>query len=157
MRGDTRKLFVEEDFRDEEIKNRLLHTLSWSNHVDSPNLNIEVSEGIATLEGIVDSLWKKIMCEELAMGVTGVKHVINHMVVVPSRVEPDEQIANNIKNNIDKNFLVDVDKVHISVNKGIVRLSGSVGTPLAVRAALNSAIYTPGVTDVDNHLRIMAG
>jgi len=148
------RLFVEEDFADEDIKNRLLQIVTMNNQIDPSNLKISVSEGVATLEGAVDSLWKKILSSELAQSVAGVRQVNNQMKVSPAGNQSDEEIANNIKNNIDKNYLVDVDRVHIQVNNGSVRLSGVVRTPLAARAAVNSAIYTPGVTEVANRLRV---
>lgn len=157
MKHDSRRLFVEEDFDDEEIKIRLSQMISRNNQVDSPNLKLQVSEGVATIEGVVDTLWKKILSSELAKSVAGVRQVINRLAVVPSTGQSDEQIANDIKINIDKNYLVDVNRVHISVINGSVRLTGTVRTPLAARAAVNSAIYTPGVTDVANRLRIFAG
>lgn len=157
MKHDSRRLFVEEDFDDEKIKSRLSHMISRNNQVDSPNLKLQFSEGVATIEGVVDSLWKKILSSELAKSVAGVRQVVNHMAVVPSAGKSDEQIANDIRNNIDKNYLVDANRVHISVNNGSVRLSGTVRTPLAARAAVNSATYTPGVTEVANRLRIFGG
>jgi osmotically-inducible protein OsmY len=139
---------------DEKIKNRLINQFSLNNQLRSPNLKIQVSNGDVTMTGTVDEFWKKSLIQELALEISAVKSVKNKISVVPCHRESDESLAMKIKNTLDKNYMIDSDRVQISVSKGKVRLSGIVRNPLALRAAINSATYTPGVMDISNELRI---
>ncbi len=139
---------------DEKIKNRLINTFSMNNQIALPNLNIDVKNRVVTISGSVDEIWKKILIREMAIDTSGIKKVINKVAVTPPTKEKDDVLAKKIQNTIDKNYMVDVNRVHISVKRGTVKLSGEVMNQLALRAALNSAIYTPGVTGIDNELTI---
>jgi osmotically-inducible protein OsmY len=139
---------------DEIIKNRLINLFSLNHQLRFPSLKIQVSDGIVTISGTVDEIWKKSLIQELALDTSGVKKVKNTIEVAPSHKESDENLAIKIKNTIDKNYMIDSDRVQISVRKGIVRLTGEVRSQLALRAAINSATYTPGVMEINNELRV---
>jgi osmotically-inducible protein OsmY len=139
---------------DEIIKNRLINLFSLNHQLRFPCLKIQVSDGIVTISGTVDEIWKKSLIQELALDTSGVKKVENNIEVAPSQKESDENLAIKIKNTMDKNYMIDSDRVQISVRKGIVRLSGEVRSQLALRAAINSAVYTPGVMEINNELRV---
>jgi osmotically-inducible protein OsmY len=139
---------------DEIIKNRLINLFSLNHQLRFPSLKIQVSDGIVTISGTVDEIWKKSLIQELALDTSGVKKVKNTIEVAPSHKESDENLAIKIKNTIDKNYMIDSDRVQISVRKGIVKLSGEVRSQLALRAAINSATYTPGVMEINNELRV---
>jgi osmotically-inducible protein OsmY len=142
---------------DEKIKNRLINLFSLNDQLRFPNLKVQVTNGTVTISGTVDEIWKKNLIQELSLETSGVKEVKNKLIISPSHKESDKDLAIKIKNTMDKNYMIDNDRVKISVSKGIVKLSGVVRSPLALRAAVNSAIYTPGVMDITNELKVAAG
>lgn len=154
IRSVKNHLVIASTEEDEKIKNRLINTFSMNNQIALPNLNIDVQNRVVTISGSVDEIWKKILIREMAIDTSGIKKVINKIAVTPPTKEKDDVLAQRIQNTIDKNYMVDVNRVHISVKRGTVKLSGEVMNQLALRAALNSAIYTPGVTGIDNELTI---
>ena len=46
------------------------------------------------------------------------------------------------------------EAIHVTVSDGVVTLTGAVTSSLARRAADDDAWATPGVRDVENHLRV---
>jgi osmotically-inducible protein OsmY len=139
---------------DEKIKNRLINLFSVNNQLRFPNLKIIVEGGVVSITGKVDEVWKKNLIHELALETSGVKKLKNKIDVAPKLKETDEDLATKIRETIDKNYMIDSSHVNISVRKGIVKLTGEVDSSIEMRAAVNSVIYTPGVTDVSNELKV---
>ena len=141
--------------QDEEIKNRIVKALSW-NSLINPNLIIETSGGTAKITGSVDAYWQKLLMIDLVNSVAGVLRVEEQISVAPPGNYDDEMIAKNIRNAIARNYQVDPDQVIVKAKGGIVELSGKVDSQAALRAAVNSASFTPGVKEIHNRLKVTA-
>jgi osmotically-inducible protein OsmY len=139
---------------DEEIGINIRSKLLWSSDVDPSTIDVSVIAGIATLEGTVDSYWKKVKAEILAYDIIGVTQVENRLAVVPTRDIFDEAIGESIIAALDRNRLIDLDTIDIEVENGVVTLSGSVPDYDALQAAQDAAAHTPGVVDVKPELVI---
>ena len=139
---------------DEEVRLRVITVLQWDMGADSDSIIVDVEGGSVTLEGSVDAYWKKVRAEELVSRVTGVLKVINGLAVVPSKSLSDESIAEDIMQDIELNSGVDVNKVDVRVENGVVTLSGVVPTWGMYFAVEDTARYTPGVVDVANRLEV---
>jgi osmotically-inducible protein OsmY len=119
---------------------------------DATRIHSTVDNGIVTLEGSVDALWKKVHAEEIVLNLTGVLGVDNHLTVVPAKKFADQAIAEDIMAAIDRNLLINPDAVVVKVENGVATLTGAVATPAVRRAAYEAAIYTSGVVDVRDEL-----
>jgi osmotically-inducible protein OsmY len=136
---------------DEEIRTDALNVLARSPDITISDLDIEVDAGRLTVDGSVDSYWKKTHAEDLVGSCPGVISIHNRLTIVPDRDFVDRDIANDIQTAIDRNALVDADDVTIRVRDGRVTLSGTVPTYAARRAANNAALFTAGVRGVINN------
>jgi osmotically-inducible protein OsmY len=118
---------------------------------------IEVSavDGAVTLEGTVESYWKKLEVETEALQVTGVLDVTNKLAVVPTERVADEALARVIVSAIDRDSRVNVDDVDVTVSNGKVTLSGAVPSRVARLAAYRAALYTSGVTDIKDNIIVV--
>lgn len=139
---------------DIEIRSIIINSLIWNPNLDETNINISVNDGIVTLAGSVKTYWQKILAEEIASDMAGALRVVNNLTVIPSDNIIDESIARAITTSIDRNPNIDIDLIYVEVREGIVRLSGKVPDWAAYYDALNSAMYTVGVVNVINDLRI---
>lgn len=139
---------------DEEIRSNVESVLLWNTDLASYRMDVSVESGQVTLEGTVDTLWEKIQAEDEAWSIQGVIDVTNKLAVVPSEKIADEIIGKEVVNAIDRNLTVDVDKVTVTVDEGEVTLTGTVPTTTAKTAAYRSALYTWGVTEVDNNIMV---
>lgn len=139
---------------DDEVWDSVDQALRWNPNVDASLLTVAVDAGVVSLDGTVDSLWKKFHAERVALDVPGVIDVENRLAIVPSRKLTDEAIATEIVDALKRNVLVDAERVDVRVSNGVVDLSGSVPNWTALRAARDAALYTAGVIDVRDSLTV---
>jgi osmotically-inducible protein OsmY len=138
----------------EEIKSNIDNVLRWSSEIDESNITVTVNDGVVTIEGSVDTHWKKNKLEKLIEDMIGVSRVINQVAIVPLDNVVDELIAEEIVKALNRNSSITVDTVGVEVANGNVILSGSVPSWTAYQAAQEVAEYTKGVNDIKNNLVI---
>jgi len=66
---------------DDRIKEDLSERLTEDDTVDASSINIEVKQGVVTLEGTVEQRWLKHRIEDMAESCSGVRDVVNHIRV----------------------------------------------------------------------------
>lgn len=140
---------------DQEIADRIQSIFSWNENLKPFDLSVQVDHGWVTLEGSVNSFWKKLIAEDLAYTVTGVIDISNEITIVPSGDATDESIAENIKNSIKLRGDVGLEGIDIKVQDGVVTLSGVADNHSEALAAYDAAIYTRGVVHVNDELTVL--
>jgi osmotically-inducible protein OsmY len=111
-------------------------------------IRITTSDGIASLKGIVDSLWKKQAIEEIVAETPGVKAVQSWGLIVNPPVVPDEEIANAISTILHHVDSVDSTTLALSVKAGIVTLTGTVQGPTEINRTVRLLAQVRGVRDI---------
>jgi osmotically-inducible protein OsmY len=111
-----------------------------------------VHHGHVTLTGTVSWLYQKTLAETIAGHVDGVRHVINHIVVLPRAGERDLQ--KRIVQALHRAADLEARRIDVQVSDGVARLSGQVHTWAERDAAAAAAAAAPGITMVDNQLVI---
>lgn len=139
---------------DEEIQSNIENVLLWNASIDSTEIEVSVTAGIATLKGTVDSFWAKLKAEDLASDVVGVLSVVNNLAVVLTESYVDKDIAQDIVDSLERKASVNASDVNVIVENGKVTLSGAVPTFTAWSAAYDASRYTAGVIDVEDQLTI---
>ncbi len=139
---------------DPEMQANIENILLWHPDMDATNIDVSVENSWVVLRGTVDSYWRKIRAEELAMGHSGVLGITNELGVVPSRKFEDKTIAEDIQSAMERNISIDMDTIDIKDDKGKVTLTGTVPSLHALRAAQRISENTKGVLMVDNELLI---
>jgi osmotically-inducible protein OsmY len=139
---------------DEEITGNINHMLGWNNTIRSDDISIKTKHKIATLSGVVNSYWEKYLAGRIAVTTHGVIEVINDLAVQPTRNIIDMDIEKDIRNTYRRSGLIDEHKIKVSVNNGVVHLSGVVSNQLIKQQAHDVAMYTAGVVDVVDELTI---
>ncbi len=72
---------------DERIREDLNERLTDADDIDARGLNVEVSNGVATLTGTVEQRWMKHRAEDIAESCSGVRDVNNQIRVQPLHQE----------------------------------------------------------------------
>jgi osmotically-inducible protein OsmY len=139
---------------DQRIRANVESVLAWNPDVDSDDLQVSVSGGVAKLMGSVNALWKKYHAEELVRTLNGVVGVDNELAIVPKQSRTDQAIAEDVTNKLKRRPNVDLDAIDVMVEDSTVTLSGSVPDIAAEEAALNAARYTDGVREVTDQLTV---
>jgi osmotically-inducible protein OsmY len=130
--------------------------MEYDPQVGTNDLTVTVEDGVVTMTGNVVSYGTKDAIEKAAWRIAGVCEVHNNVVVDPKALNaiPDDEIAANVRNRLDKDFLVPKGRVGVSVMDGNVTLTGTVGWNLQREAAQHEAQYTEGARSVTNLIRI---
>jgi osmotically-inducible protein OsmY len=126
------------------------NVLEWNSEIDAADIRVTTVGGIVTVEGTVDSYWKKVRTEDLASGVSGVVDVQNRLAVVPTDDVVDERIAEDIVNAVERKSFVDMEDITVRVEDGAVTLSGTVDSRTEHQAVYEAALYTDGVVAVSD-------
>jgi osmotically-inducible protein OsmY len=138
----------------EEMVGLIENMIRWNANLDETKITVTSEDGRIKLEGSVDSYWKKSRAEEIVHDVVGVVEVVNELAVVPTDDILDEAIGEELMGALERNIYVDPNAINVKVEKGRITLSGSVENSLTLRAVVDTARHTPGVTDVVNNLAL---
>jgi osmotically-inducible protein OsmY len=153
---------------DDTLKDRINHRLETSNAVRKYDIKVKVENRVATLSGDVATAAQKAEVERLAT-IDGVTRIDNQIKIDPNE---DVSVSDRIKKKLNKAgdsitdawitakvkwFLVGEETlkgqdIDVDVKNGVVTLNGKVRTAAAKQRAGELAMFTDGVTRVDNRL-----
>jgi osmotically-inducible protein OsmY len=138
---------------DTEIAQAAVHALTWNTMVPKDRVTITVSDGMVTLKGSVDWQYQKDTAARAMRELTGVRGVINNVVVQP-RVKIDDVRA-KIEQAFRRSAEIDARRVNVIVTDGKVTLSGNVHSLAEREEARRAAWAAPGVSWVDDRLAVV--
>lgn len=139
---------------DLEIEESVRSFLIWNTQVNSNDINVVVDKSVVELNGSVYSYHELKLAEEIASNVNGVSEVRNNLVVNTRHDVNDEMIADNVYDALDADPLVNTDDIEVSIDRGLVTISGSVQDYAAANAAHDALLYIPGVRGIVNNVTI---
>lgn len=113
---------------DHEIRKAVLRELEWDCRTNDAAVDVEVSGGVVTLVGSVDSWAKKIAAQEAAHRVRGVLDVANDLQIVlqGSDGRSDTEIAQTVRLALQWDVFVPDARIRSTVSRGWVTLEGDV-------------------------------
>lgn len=139
---------------DAAISQDIREALHRSPHLDGYDIAINVSNGMASLTGEVDSRFQKSEAEELAAGVPGVVAIRNRLEVdYPFTAKTDREIKEDIQDQLHWSPFVDSEDITVEVHSGVATLKGSVNDWNELQAARENA-RDGGAVAVINKLSI---
>ncbi len=140
--------------KDVEIQAYIQDNLEKNVTIDKTDLEIIIQNGHVTLEGDVDSYWKKERVEQIASGIGGVMDVTNNIAIVPTDDVVDEEIAENIVEALRRATTTIAEDIDVEVRDGIATLRGEVPGWVSYSSAVNIAKRTAGVKGVKSDIKI---
>jgi osmotically-inducible protein OsmY len=111
-----------------------------------------VHQGHITLTGTVSWLFQRDLAEEMVRYLPGVVEVINRITVVSGSTPSD--IRKRITETLHRMADVDARHIDVQINGSVVTLHGEVSSWAELDAAGIAAAIAPGVTKVDNHIKV---
>jgi osmotically-inducible protein OsmY len=139
---------------DSEIKSRIEYTLLMDPLIESDTIDIDVSNRHVSLKGSVDAFWKKRKAKVLSTYTKGVINVTNDLDIVPSREYPDEEIAHELENAIDRRPVLSMEDVEVKVSNGEVTLEGTVPNWFTYSQIKISSENTLGVINIIDRMKV---
>lgn len=143
---------------DDEIKAQILRELKWEYRVGALPISVEVSDGLATLSGVVRTYLNKLAAEQAVHRVPGVIDLANELKVRPtgSLAQTDTDIAKAVRNALEWHPHVPDDEIRSTVSDGWVTLEGEVDQCLEREDAEHAVSQLKGVLGVVNKLTLRA-
>lgn len=118
-------------------------------------LDLEVSDGVVTLNGTAGSLCHKRLAGVLAWWVPGSRDVVNGLEVSPPMQDSDDgELTDALRMVLDKDPLVAASQIKPHSHDRVVTLEGAVATENSKKAAEADAWYVFGVNRVVNNLTV---
>lgn len=137
---------------DADIAEAAVNALKWNTLVPEEKIKVVVENGWITLRGEVDWQYQREAAEEAVQHLAGVRGVTN-LITVRQRVRP-EDIKQRIERALERSAELDAKNIHVSVEDSKVVLTGTVRSWAERQEAEWAAWAAPGVTEVDNRIRV---
>jgi len=136
---------------DEEIARAASNHIEW-NWLVPKTVKVQVTDGVVTLQGTVEWQYQKKEAEQGLLRLIGVKSILNRITLNPKVSAPG--VKGRIEDAFKRNAVIDATHIKVETSDGTVTLRGSVRSWVARAQAEYIAWAAPGVSKVENHLRI---
>jgi osmotically-inducible protein OsmY len=136
---------------DAELRARVLQALMYNSLVPS-TIDAKAKDGYVTLTGRCNWQFERLEAERVAGNVPGVWGVKSEIVLEPAARADDVQ--KNIEESFERLADLEADNLTVKTTGGKVTLSGTVTSWAAHDAAIDAAWWAPGVTQVEDHIRV---
>ncbi|HEU4368353.1 MAG TPA: BON domain-containing protein [Methylomirabilota bacterium] len=137
---------------DTEIAQAVRSALEWDVFVRDESITSTVADGWVTLDGTVELWSERADTERAVRNLGGVKGVVNRITVKPAR-PATEDVRKVIERVLERRAEREAKRIRVEVRDGVVTLTGSVASRAEREAVVAAARFTPGVRDVEDHLR----
>jgi osmotically-inducible protein OsmY len=138
---------------------RALVKESWETVRETPGgptglIEVEVADGVVTLNGRVGSLSHMRLAGVLAWWVPGSRDVVNGLEVLPPEEDNDDEVADAVRLVLEKDPFVNAGQIRVTCSDYTVTLEGLVPKPLEKEMAEADAWYVFRVGKVINRIDI---
>jgi osmotically-inducible protein OsmY len=139
---------------DDNLAQSVRSAFEWEPSLDASDIAVSVEQGIVTLRGYVGSFAQKVMAEQAALRVYGVRAVANDIDVhvLSGFQRTDTEIAQAAVAALTWNTMVPNDRVTVTIADGWLTLNGMVDWQYQKDAAARTVRDLRGVKGVANHI-----
>ena len=138
------------------LRQDIIDELDFDPSIDSANIGVAVSHGVATLTGHVSSYSEKLAAEKAAQRVKGVRAIAQEIVVryANDKKTADDQIAERALSSIAWDARIPADGIKVKVAQGWVTLTGHAPWHYQSSAAEAAVRRLSGVVGVTNLIEV---
>jgi osmotically-inducible protein OsmY len=151
-------IFLMEDFpmTDSQLRQSVLEELEFDPSIDAGSIGVCVDDGVVTLTGHVSSFAEMLAVENAARRVKGVRALAEELEVrAPlGKKTADDEIAKRALKILEWYGLIPANAVQVTVQHGVVFLSGEVIWQYQRKAAEDAVKQLSGIIDVMNNILI---
>lgn len=156
--------------KDEELQLQVMKEIKNERKIiNADRINVNVKNGVVTLDGFVNHYMDQVAAVEAAERVTGVEGIVQEIEVeLPEASKrDDEEIARSACTAIEHNSVIPCNRVKVTVFDGLVTLEGdldelhqreeaesTVNRILGVKKVINNIVVKPQVKPYDVTMQI---
>jgi osmotically-inducible protein OsmY len=137
---------------DADIAAAAVNALKWNSSVPAEKIQVTVDKGWITLKGEVEWQYQKEEVERAVRRLWGVKGVSNLIVVKPLASPTD--LKKKIEDALVRSASVDANNITVEVQGSKAILKGKVRSWAEKQEAERTAWLAPGITSVDNQIKV---
>ncbi len=136
---------------DSQIQALITHQLN-DKHI---HVRASVSDGVVSLDGMVQSLWEKEEAMDLSRKTHDVQKVLSTITI--ARAESDKAIADKVVDQVRRYVFYTVfDDIEMTVLNGVVTMTGQVTMPMKASEIANLVSRVQGVQAIDNKIEVLS-
>lgn len=110
---------------DELVVARTREALGSHADIDKHTLTVAAQNGYVTLRGTAGTEWERLMAEDVALAVRGVRGVKNLIMVDTEARLEDQTACNRVSAALDRAHLLEQAHIETAVDQGVIVLSGT--------------------------------
>jgi osmotically-inducible protein OsmY len=138
---------------DADIARAVRNALQWDAFVPDESITSTVSDGWVTLGGTVSTWSEREDAARAVRNLIGVRGVSNEITVKARKADPT-QLRKSIEDALARQAEREARRIEIQVRDGVATLTGPVRSWSERRAVIDAAGFAPGVSRVEDKLRI---
>jgi osmotically-inducible protein OsmY len=138
---------------DEDVVRTVRNALKWDVLVPDDRITTTVSNGELTLEGSVDTWMQRQDAERAVHRITGVRSVTNRITVAGPAVD-EGRLKHEIEQALERQAEREAKRIHLSVQNGIITITGAVRSWGEKNAIRRIASVAPGVRGVEDQMTV---
>ncbi|MBA4178009.1 MAG: OsmY domain-containing protein [Leptothrix sp. (in: Bacteria)] len=141
---------------DAQLRKDVLAELEWDPAINATHVGVAVQDGVVTLSGHLATFAEKVAAERATKRVAGVRGVALELdvKVAPHHALSDAEIAAAVQAAFKWHALIPEDRVHFTVEKGWVTLTGAVDWPHQRHDAEVAVQAIGGVRGIANNIHL---
>lgn len=141
---------------DLQVRQNVLDELEFEPSIDAAKIGVTVDDGVVTLTGHVSSYFEKLAAERAARRIKGVRAIAQEIEVSYSGAKQnvDDEIAKQVLSVLKWSVIVPSDAVKVTVQNGLVTLTGEVGWQYQRKAAEDAIRKLSGIVGVINNISL---
>lgn len=140
--------------QDYEITDYIQQDLEADTGVPEQRVQVLTTDGTVTLTGTVRNAAQKQRAERIAATAKGVENVVNDIEVAPLEERSDDAILTDVKASVRMNRDLSTYELNVSVEDGVVTLTGDVQSWKEYQLYGQLARAVRGVREVDNQIMV---
>jgi osmotically-inducible protein OsmY len=148
------RLPIDAERTDADIAAAALYALEWDANVPLDQVKVAVSDGWVSLTGEVDKQHQREAAERAVSRLLGVRGVSNHITLRAAPM-PDD-LKQRIEKALVRSAQFDAQRISVELQGSKVILKGTVRSWAELKEAERVAYSAPGVTAVENRIKIVS-
>jgi len=142
---------------EEKLERKVMQRLTWDDRIDESQINVSISNKIATLKGCVSTYPEKILAEIETQFIPEIESVINEIEIkFPESYGgiEDKEVEEAVFCLLNANSEIDSDDIKVSIENGKVQLQGKVNSYWKKDKIKKMASQVKGVVSVSDSITV---